>query len=144
MLTFGAMTRLDNSYCVPITDEEWAAIDALNPRIELRIKGKFVYTLKEHGKRRLWLCHRKKGNAKEIPVSRFLDMWHDRIVQWRLQEVGFVHSVRGIYELNVNPHGHFTLEYCEGFVYVSAGRTSITTFTELLELIRMLTPPSNG
>ena len=78
-----------------------------------------------------------------VSVPRFLDLMQDRIVPWRLEEVGFVHTVRGIYELNVNPQGHFTLEYCEGFVYVSAGRTSITTFTDLLTLIRFLTPKSN-
>ena len=137
------MTTLENTYCAPSTEDEWAAIDALNPRVELRMKGAFVYTLKEHGKRRLWVCHREKGNAKEIPVSSYIDLLHDRIVPWRLEEVGFMHTVRGIYELNVNPQGHFTLEYCEGFVYVSAGRTSITTFTDLLTLIQMLTPNTN-
>ena len=77
-----------------------------------------------------------------VSVPRFLDLMHDKITSWRLEEVGFVHTVRGIYELNVNPHGHFTLEYCDGFVYVSAGVTSITTFTDLLKLIGFLTPPS--
>ena len=88
------------------------------------------------------IAEKPREGMVRVSVPRFLDLMNDGIVPWRLDEVGFIPSVRGIYELNVNPHGHFTLEYCEGFVYVSAGRTSITTFTELLELIRMLTPPS--
>ena len=144
MLTFDAMTRLDNSYCVPNTEDEWSAIDALNPRIELRMKGAFVYTLKEHGKRRLWVCHREKGNAKEIPVSKFLDLYHDRIAPWRLEEVGF-------------EHGHeLKLAHCNVLFWSGDGDdididkdgslipVNITTFTELLTLIRFLTPPSNG
>lgn len=138
------MTTLQNSYTVPMTLDEWVQCvpwlkdDPLADDIE---KCAFVaffafgdYTIAE----------KPRDGMVRVSVPRFLDLMNDRIVPWRLEEVGFVHSVRGIYELNVNPHGHFTVEYCEGFVYVSAGRTSITTFTDLLKLIRMLTPPSNG
>lgn len=138
------MTRLDNSYCAPRTEDEWAAIDALNPRTELRMKGRFVYTLKEHGKRRLWVCHREKGNAKEIPVSRFLDLLHDRIVPWRLEEVGFMPSASP--DLLMLSTGHGILCASEDGVWFNHMRVAynITTFTDLLQQIRFLTPPSNG
>jgi hypothetical protein len=134
------MTTLQNSYTVPMTLEEWVQCVPWLSEDELAheiAKCAFVafgdYTV----------ATKPRDGMVMVSVPRFLDLMNDSIVPWRLEEVGFIHSVRGIYELNVNPHGHFTLEYCEGFVYVSAGRTSITTFTELLELIRMLTPPSN-
>ena len=134
------MTTLGNSYTVPMNLEEWVQCvpwlkdDPLADDI-----AKCVFVAYGDGT----IAKEPREGMLRVSVPRFLDLMNDSIVPWRLEEVGFVHSVRGIYELNVNPHGHFTLEYCEGFVYVSAGRTSITTFTDLLTLIRMLTPNNN-
>ena len=133
------MTTLGNSYTVPMTLEEWLQCIPWLKDVPIADEiDKCAFVAFGDGT----IAKEPREGIVRLSVPRFLDLLHDRIVPWRLEEVGFMHTVRGIYELNVNPQGHFTLEYCEGFVYVSAGRTSITTFTDLLTLIRFLTPPS--
>ena len=133
------MTTLGNSYTVPMTLEEWLqCIPWLKDDPMAEDVAKCAFVAFGDGT----IANEPREGMVRLSVPRFLDLLNDRIVPWRLEEVGFMHTVRRIYELNVNAQGHFTLEYCEGFVYVSAGRTSITTFTDLLTLIRFLTPES--
>jgi hypothetical protein len=85
----------------------------------------------------------------EIPVSHFLDLMRDRIVPWRVEELG------GVKEEDCNS---WIIEcgqkICVGFFLDGSVTISIhydyasiplhiSTFTDLLALIRMLTPPSN-
>ena len=132
-------TTLENSYCRPTTEAEWKLIGLYNP-----VQPFFVEYIK--GKKRY--SSRPKSSKSEIPVQHFIDLVEDRIVPWRLDEIGFVsHQFNDdckIFQLVSNScnlciciYYDDTLEIC--LQQDSAEiRLRIATFTDLLTLIRFL------
>ena len=143
------MTTLENSYCVPRTVEEW---DMLYPNANWQgqypSEGLHVYW-NDNGKH-LASWPNEDPNRTEIPVARFLDLTHDRICPWRLEEVGWEFIDRIFPYYYFKPNDKVILSWSEkqqdagvGFELADdATWVNITTFTDLLTLIRMLTPPS--
>lgn len=129
------MTTLENSYCVP-KGEEWD------------IFGLIPLT----GHKVMWLGGEPSlvsgtfNDRTEIPVSHFIDLLHDRIVPWRLEEVGFKPWPNSNTPASMlwENEAQYTIEVIVESVYVNSASFNITTFTDLLTLIRMLTPPSNN
>jgi hypothetical protein len=136
------MTTIDEVYCVPRTVEEHAMFPYLSTDEHFG-----VYLDSEYGV----LCFDEGEfiyeNGTEIPVTRFLDLLHDRIACWRLEEVGFKFDVIGYGFLDLKNEGSFLKLTSDGEVFWCSYRQQITTkafvytFTELLQLIRFLTPP---
>ena len=99
---------------------------------------------------KIWSIYRrfadvKDDNRTEIPVSHFTDLMHDRIAPWRLAEDGFTTLGGLVYSK------HFTIDSEDGKitrkvtvitdtgrVYLNEGPTNVTTYTDLLTLIRMI------
>ena len=133
------MTTIDEVYCVPRTVEERAMFPHL-----LTEEHFGVYFDKDYGE----LCFDKDEvhhrNLTEIPVPRFLDLLHDRIVPWRLEEIGFDISLRD-YHKTVGS-AIVSAEDDEVVIWHVNQRIVIpiyiTAFTDLMALIRMLTPPT--
>lgn len=136
------MTTLENSYCRPKTEEEWEMIYpnaswlGLYPSKESHVyfdgTGKYLAS-----------GPNENTNRNEIPVQHFLDLLNDSIVPWRLEE------------LNFNPTSNYNtvsgkkqwMYWKEDLIitpeYASAGggsRLYPSTFTDLLTLIRFLSP----
>lgn len=131
------MTTIDNSYCVPRTVNERAMFPHL-----LTQEHFGVYCDKDYGV----LCFDEGDwiheNGTEIPVSRFLDILHDRIMPWRLEDAGFVDPFKTTRRRFIAEFHTIDVDE-QNVVRLDGGYTYITTFTDLLTLIRMLTPPSN-
>lgn len=136
------MTTLENSYCVPRTVEEWD-IFGLTPLT---------------GHKVMWLGGEPTlvsgtfNDRTEIPVPRFLDLMHDRIVPWKLEEIGFQSPVlaKWKYELTLKhvwgeePFKKPSLRrirFDKGEMSLDNQPINISKFTDLLSLIRFLTPP---
>jgi hypothetical protein len=79
MKDFENMTTLENSYCKPQGESEWELIGLYNP-----VQSFFVEYIK--GKKRY--SSKPKSSKTEIPVQHFIDLFEDRIVPWRLEELG--------------------------------------------------------
>lgn len=166
------MTTLDNSFAVLRTLEEWTIIAPLFSQ-----ESGYYASIEE------WMTdfircghvNLSKINSilnidaetygrTEIPVTHFLDLLHDRICAWRLEEVGFrkyIMEIDGI--LFSTPHeqdyilkigiaevgvriendkffaASLSVGDCVEQYFVLAH--GITTFTELLQQIKFLTPP---
>jgi hypothetical protein len=142
------MTTLENSYCVPRTVEEW---DMLYPKAnwlgQYPCEHSHVYS-SCGGHKYLASWPNDDPNKTEIPVSHFLDLLHDRIAWWRLEEVGFLEDDDDTWCLNTES----SQVRCYGDVIIDrivlwpdyaeySSNIYITTFTDLLTFIRMLTPP---
>ena len=82
------------------------------------------------------------GERVEVSVEKFLDLLHDRIAPWRLEEVGF-RKIAGVYQQDSGLNVFFNDDVIESYINCDGDciDTYITTFTELLTLIRFLTPP---
>jgi len=82
---------------------------------------------------------------KQIPVYRFLDMHYDRITEWRLDEIGFKAHVNWRPDL-ILKHDWMgkivtrRISYNDGVVSLNGEDVNINTFSELLMLIKFLTP----
>lgn len=131
------MITIDNSYCVPRTVEEWDAF------------GLIPLT----GHKVMWLGGEPSivsgtfDDRTEIPVSRFLDLLHDRIVPWRLEEIGFNNPLGDTYKLRLSHDWDDVIvtrmiRVIGGRVSVNGDDVNVATFADLLTLIRLLTPPS--
>ena len=125
--------RLAESYCRPQTEEEWAMF-GLIPLI-----GHYVAWLGGEPT----LISGKFRDRTLIPVPHFIDLMHDRIAPWRLEEDGFN---------QITPYLQ-TRQYCFDFVTVTfeaenvhvtipdrlgafgIRRCNVTTYTQLLTLI---------
>lgn len=166
------MTTLENSFAVLRTVEEWATVAPLFPQesgyyesveewMADFVRCGHVNLLKFDSL--LDIGAGTHGRA-EISVPRFFDLLHDRIVPWRLVEVGFSKSIMeidgilfsipyeqdyilkiGIVEVGVRIENDkffaaslFIGNCAEQYFVLAHG---VTTFTDLLTLIRMLTPP---
>lgn len=134
------MTTLENSYCVP-NNSQWEELIGYAPDRDTVICA--VYDAE------MGILDANADEVKcltEIPVSRFQDLLHDRIVGWRLEEVGFVKS-NNSHRLQVSDYS-VDWVWSYNFAMVTGPRgfsdfKGITTFTDLLTLIRMLTPNTN-
>jgi len=146
------MTTLENSYCVPKTEEEFILL-GYDRVPNFHIKGNRVYyaILDETDQwTRSVELYSNLGNLEwltnEIPIQHFIDLVEDRISAWRLEEVGFIDHGTQFIGVFGSSHIHFTKS--NGRVTVTPydhGKginAYITTFTELLTLIKFLTPPT--
>jgi hypothetical protein len=87
----------------------------------------------------------KFADRTEIPVPHFLDLLHDRLATWRLAEDGFttlgglVYSKRfTIDSEDGKTTRRVTVMTDTGRVYLGEGPTNVTTYTDLLTLIRLI------
>ena len=147
------MTTLENSYCVP-TKEQWAQIQKIEPKGYINFMGAFkkgnvIMVEWDHIDVGNMILSNKKSDVhdrKEIPVQHFIDLVEDRISGWRLEEVGFVNHSTQYIGLFGSSHIHYTISNghirVTPFDGIKGINAYITTFTELLTLIKFLTPPT--
>lgn len=142
--SFGGMkthTTLNNSYCAPTDKSEWSD---LFPTTSI---PKFQVYVMHDGVRHHFVARRPSNHLhwKEISVPRFLDLLHDRIAPWRLEEIGFeklnVPAHPMPYMMKVGCHNVFFDVKLQS-VMLDTKPIYITTFTDLLTLIKFLTPPT--
>lgn len=158
------MTTLDNSFCRPTNEELGQIMTPLKMSAdENHVLVAYTINGKKHKFYRRWVDVADIG-LTEIPVSRFLDLYHDRITPWRLEEVGFSGVILdidgdqfcvphkkdyalkiGMAEIGVRiEHNKFlaaSMSICDGNERSFMLLHGITTFTELLQQIKFLTPP---
>jgi hypothetical protein len=87
-----------------------------------------------------------KGRGKtEIPVSHFIDLLNDSIVSWRLVNDGFNTMCGIVHTLELRPviDGETVVRKITVItdtekVYLNDGPTNVTTYTDLLTLIRLI------
>jgi hypothetical protein len=128
--------RLGESYCKPQTKEEWKQLSGVFPL----------------GKR---FCHQKDAKSYRvedftgvvsdivphdrtlIPVPHFIDLLHDRIAPWRLEEDGF--EKRGAWYIFDTIVGEFCIDR-DRYVYSmeTEEQANVTTYTQLLTLIELI------
>ena len=146
--SFGGMetpTTLQNSYCVPKTEDEWRKV---MPTAIGKVSFGAVWFA--HGS--LHNINQKQleyGGRTEITVQHFLDLVNDRIAPWRLHEIGF--KFDGTKNELICENGIIHVGYWMGDVWCNIYPASIKkmvgismsveTFTDLLTLIKFLTPP---
>ena len=130
------MKTLENTYCRPTTEAEWELLN--NSYTDKWRKNNEGYVMR-------YDCHYDESDA-EIPVQHFIDLVEDRIVPWRLEEVGFkyIKDHTPFYEFSLSKisnlswaestskHG-IALEIREEQIWFS-----IHNFTDLLTIIRFL------
>lgn len=146
------MTTLDNSYCVPKTAEEWRLL-GVSPH---SFGGNLDSVIYDDGQTRGRLLSKIRDCYSEIPVQHFLDLFHDRITGWRLEEVGWNRNVTHFkkegdtevtdivwYNLFIKcQSGHHELIFHDGVVRLVNDKLNIKTFTEVLQFVNFLTYPS--
>lgn len=81
-----------------------------------------------------------RKDRTEIPVSRFIDLLEDRIVGWRLEEIGFNHvshkeDIEEYWEIVING---YVIVFDTQNVMLDKGIINIKKFTELETLIGFL------
>jgi hypothetical protein len=136
--------RLAESWCRPKTDEEWTLLLSYVPSPDNTICAwADDFGLIEHENTLDWM-------TEEIPVPHFIDLFHDKIARWRLEEDGF----EQICKPTCVTH-HLTLS--DGaIVQVTSGRDvsvieknefkgddhilfqGVRTYTDLITLIRLI------
>jgi len=138
--------RLAESYCKPKTEEEWAAIaehftiDSWQKDFE---KCGHVYFF-QHFKGILSYAKYPILGRTEVPVSHFLDLRHDTIAPWRLEEDGFSsYPSTGCYGITINDviGVYIMFKFGDVELWVNGEclpMTGITTYTQLLTLIRLI------
>lgn len=140
------MTKIENSYCVP-NNSQWEELIGYAPDRDTVICA--VYDAE------MGILDANADEVKcltEIPVPRFLDLMHDRIVPWKLEEIGFQSPVlaKWKYELTLKhvwgeePFKKPSLRrirFDKGEMSLDNQPINISKFTDLLSLIRFLTPP---
>ncbi len=122
--------RFDNVYCRP-TDEEFEAMfDGIK-----QLGQEYVYWNEQHG---LHAHHCIESvNDKEIPVPRFIDLLHDRIAPWRLEEDGF--TKRGSWYIFDTIVGEFCIDRDGGVHSVETQeQADVNTYTDLITLIKLI------
>ena len=139
--------RLSVVYCRP-NKEEWNSILSLLKSIEKYFWREFDsdgYCYLHEST--IYLANGVVGDwskRTEIPVTHFVGLLRDRIVDWRLEEDGFENkSAMGFREFI------FTINESEGhYIEIRGGtsllvngeriRTNVTTYSELLNLIELV------
>lgn len=137
------MTTLENSYCVPQTKEEKSRFPHLDTENHCGVFYDSDYGV---------LCFDESewihSNGKEIPVQHFIDLVEDRITPWRIAELGFSRLVDGYQYIELGDCSIYVFAGTISFkIYVMPTsefaediRAYITTFTDLLTLIKFLKP----
>jgi hypothetical protein len=130
------MKTLENTYCRPTTEAEWDLL----PNRDLWCRNEdAVFGAIDFRKQ-------KVSGKTEIFVQHFIDLLEDKIVPWRLEEVGFTYikDHTPFYEFSLSKvsnlswaestskHG-IALEIREEQIWFS-----INNFTDLLTLIKFL------
>jgi hypothetical protein len=138
------MTTLENSYTVPMTLDElvqcvpWLKDDPMAEDV-----AKCAFVAFGDGT----IAKEPRDGMAEIPVPKFIDLLNDRITPWRLEEVGFFDHVTQFIGLFGSSHIHFTKSSgsvtITPFDHGKGINVYPTTFTDLLTLIRSLTPNTN-
>ena len=139
------MTTIDKVYCSPKTDEEWMSLLGYIPSDSCT---RCVY-YEDFGMLEIDSENEHLVNfdgMSEIEVSKFLDLAHDRITPWMLEEVGFVNHSTQYIGLFGSSHIHYTISNghirATPFDGIKGINAYITTFTDLLTQIKFLTPPT--
>ena len=137
-----AMTTLENSYCVPRTEEEFKSLHFYSG---IEYKGSLPVITSE-GDSYCYIAYFGTGDRTKISVFHFRDLLHDRIVPWRLEEVGFVKQ-------GTHPHTYYSLDARDAFRFLVTTNgvwlngeclPTISTFTKLLTLVQFLNLPANN
>lgn len=91
------------------------------------------------------LAYTTRQRMHEIPVTKFLDLLNDRIVPWRLEEIGFKQTSDAHILENENGDNIFIYNKADGSscVEIQSATSEIPlkgckTYTDLLHLIRMM------
>lgn len=131
------MTTLENSYCKPQSEAEWDLL----PNRDLWCRNEdAVFGAIDFRKQ-------KVSGKTEIPVQHFIDLIEDRIVPWRLEEIGFeyneyrgkVLSELSKYITTENENHCIDFDPNDGIVKVNLnGFEGVETFSEILTLIKFL------
>lgn len=137
-------TKLTEVYCRPKTEEEWKIFG-------LWENNYCLYAGSVGDKPQLSDGNWVEGSRTEVTVQQFIDLLHDRITPWRLEEIGFMSdgSDAVIFVLKL-PHDKIIEEVFPREMYEQFGThqvlcrgtnyRGIETFTELKQLIKSLTP----
>lgn len=127
-------TKLSEVYCVPENEEDWELLGLLESK---NTNGYNYHDLSASvsmydGKACLY---EKSSNKKEVAVQQFLDLLNDKIVDWRLEDIGFEKKGYKLYsnrvidclddDVHMNINGVYTC-------------LNIKTFTELKQIIKFL------
>jgi len=121
--------RLSESYCRP-NEIDWKAIELID---DDRVTRHY----------RDWSICATVGSLlgrTEIPVSHFIDLLHDTIAPWRLEEDGFEFAhgeqficFEGEHSIVVNEEGDLYIVHDQSEIPLN-----ITTYTDLLTQIRLI------
>lgn len=131
------MTTLENSYCKPKGEAEWDLLP--NRDLWCRNEGA-VFGVIDFSKQKI-------QGMTEITVEQFLDLVYDKIVPWRLKEIGFeyneyrgkVLSELSKYITTENENHCIDFDPNDGIVKVNLnGFEGVETFSEILTLIKFL------
>jgi len=137
--------RLNEVHCRPTGDDIETVCRALGLKGQLSVQANTIFYV-TNGQ---WSAVQKKPGAftgrEEIPVSHFLDLLHDRITPWRLEEDGFDTIGGVVYRKQFMLKGDdggirriITVITDTGRVYLNDGPTNVTTYTQLLTLIELI------
>ena len=131
------MTTLENSYCVPKTDE-WRHFEKQSDDDDIVMKwGGEIITASLSGM--AFTCNKRK----EIPVQHFIDLVEDRPSTWRIKEYQASKGVRdGFWNVFYISQSHLISVEQDGSFNLNGRKVYLNTFTELLTLIKFLTPPT--
>ena len=135
------ITNINSVYCRPETDKEKALIfDELCACLVDRgkMEGCAIYMPDMYYSKTL------KGYT-EVTVKQFRDLVEDKIEGWRLEELDFEYRKQSdVYALRIENiidgwvQDHY-IKFNEGYIQIGGNRTTITKFSELLQLIRFMT-----
>ena len=147
------MTTLENSYCVP-NNSQWVELTGYVPN-----RDTAIYAVYDAEMGILDACDGEVNYLTEIPVQHFIDLVEDRITPWRLEEVSFRStnpndSASNVFFKRMSYMASVHVSYMDGKLHdisiepygseevASIDELNISTFTELLNLIKFLTPPT--
>lgn len=143
------MTKIEEVYTIPKTEEEWKLLDeahGFNVVGEENgfVKGQDCVVYESEGLYQA-LLRLEDNDLIEIPVERFLELINDRIVGWRLEELGFEKVEKNLtfYVLKIaNTELSWSEKTKNAGVGIEIGEEAvwlnISTFTELLQQMKFL------
>ena len=125
------MTTLENSYCVP-RDSEWDKFGLINLNGNIIIWRSGTWTISDPT---------VPQGYSEIPVQHFIDLVEDRISSWRIKEYQASKGVRdGFWNVFYISQSHLISVEQDGSFNLNGRKVYLDTFTDLLTLIKFLTP----
>lgn len=132
-------TELKDVYCVPNTGDDWL----LFPFKRYIQNREVCYSINSDKCQTTRRGYNEEVGKTEIPVSKFIDLLEDKMVGWRLEEIGgkymaitdltVIELADGKIEIIISDDGKIMLSVLGVHVYLN-----IKTFTELETLIRFL------